>query len=243
MLPQVRNQDYRNFYRKRGEAGDFIILDNGAYENQVNGNQLHRAIEWYQPDVVVLPDYLLEDWNKTWSSAQRFLDSHFYNYPSVDWGYVPQAVPGDIMGWAEGLVKALEDARIKWLLLPRALGTHIVRDPFVRANICRFIKRRGKRVHALGMLDGSVAELAFLRDAGCDSVDSSAPVWRGWNGVALGHPWKDIPADFEATELDPKNDQLIIQNLEQVGVNCTSICQTKKQLTGEPQLMEKERLH
>ncbi len=30
ILAQVKNEEYRKFYRERGEKGDFLILDNGA---------------------------------------------------------------------------------------------------------------------------------------------------------------------------------------------------------------------
>lgn len=209
--------------------GDHLILDNGAYENSFDVFQLLEAIEWYQPNVVVLPDYLLQGWQKTYYAAQKFLDTYADKYPLIDWGYCPQSGEGDIVGWVEGLVKGLEDSRISWIMLPRVLGTHITKDPFTRANVCRFVKRRGRRVHALGMLDGSVGELALLRDAGCDSIDSNAPVFRGWHGVRLGESWQSIQYSYDAEFPDDDGrggqviDNIILQNLEAVNVNVATV--------------------
>jgi hypothetical protein len=198
VLPQITNPIYQNFYLERKAAGDHIILDNGAWEGQLDRTRLLHCIELYSPDMVVLPDHLLQDWKKTWHDSSDFLDNYYNSY-ETQWGYVPQSSPGDIVGWVEGLTHALQDSRISWICLPRALGTDIVRDIAVRANVCRYIKSRGKKVHALGMLSGSVAELELLRDAGCNSIDSNAPVWRGVCGWKLDakEEWPGIKVDYE----------------------------------------------
>lgn len=223
VLAHIQHPKYVEFYRRRKAAGDFLILDNSAYEGQQNNARLLHAIKLYSPDMVVLPDFLLEPWEKTWRASSEFLDNYFDQF-ECQWGYVPQSPPGDIMGWVEGLTHALQDSRIRWICLPRALGTDVCRDPLIRVNVCRYIRGFGKKVHALGMLSGSVDELGPLADAGCNSIDSNAPVWRGWCGVKLGQPWNEKPIYYEGlleTEYYDA-DAIILSNLEACNVNVNS---------------------
>jgi hypothetical protein len=222
VLPQIKNEQYRQFYKQRREKGDFIILDNGAYERNKDWHLLLEAIPFYDPDVVVLPDFYLKSWEKTLHEATTFLD-HFGKDFNTQWMFCGQAVKGDIMGWIEGVIRALQDTRIKWFALPRCLSTDISMDPLIRANICRYLKRKGRRVHALGMVKGSVGELEMVRDAGCDSIDSNAPVWRGWCGRRLAAPnWYDIEVRYEEKWYED-NDELILDNLEACGVNTSAV--------------------
>lgn len=226
MLPQVQEPEYVEFYTERGSKGDFLILDNGAYEGEVDINNLIQMITVYQPRVCALPDYLLQDWRKTFEASIRFLDEWYERFPDVKWMYVPQTIPGDVMGLIEGLVKILDqEPRVSWIGLPRALSTKVSADPLLRVNTCKWIRRRSRhKVHALGMRAGSVAEMTLLREAGCYSIDSSAPVWRGWKGYAINDPlWPDYPVDFSAgTSFELVSDELILKNLEECGVDTTN---------------------
>lgn len=224
LLAHLTNPKYWEFYHERKKAGDFIILDNGAYEGQMSPRRLLDRIRYINPNVVVLPDHLLEDWHKTWHDAQQFLDSFYYEIPNVEWLYIPQAEKGDIVGFIEGLMRALNDERIKWIGLPRALCYAITNDIFMRARVAEQIKKRTHRVkiHAFGMVKGSVEELRLLRSTSCfQSIDSNAPVWRGWCGYLLDQhkSWTEIPCNYDAP-LDSINfESCITHNLEVCGVN------------------------
>src|SRR5882672_5189483 len=91
VLAQIKDPAYRQFYKLRREKGDHIILDNGAWEGNQNWAVLTEAIVFYNPNVVVLPDYLLQPWEKTLHSAQVFLDTFNDDFPDVDWALCPQA--------------------------------------------------------------------------------------------------------------------------------------------------------
>lgn len=208
--------------------GDHLILDNGAYEGKQDRIRLLHAIDVYSPDVVVLPDFYMESWQKTWRESSDFLD-HWYGAFKCEWAYCPQTTEGNIIGWVEGLTRALQDERIGWICLPRALGTDVVRDVAVRANVCKVIRGRGKKVHALGMLKGSVAELELLRAAGANSIDSNAPVWRGWCGWPIeDERWPETPVNYECEFAEKPLggrypiDELILENLEACGINVNS---------------------
>ena len=63
--------------------------------------------------------------------------------------------------------------------------------------------------HALGMIDGSLSELAKLNLEGFDSCDSSAPVWRGVHGYRLGldrEEWPDFPFKPEVQKINHSYD-------------------------------------
>src|SRR5262245_15942235 len=198
LLPQLdKHPPYRRFYQTRREEGDFLILDNGAYEGQSDWKLLVDCLAVYQPQVCALPDYLLQPWEKTHHEAFAFLDRYHDVFPQVQWMYIPQSTAGDIMGYLDGLYRALEDSRITWIGLARALPLYITNDPLMRANLATQLRKRwGGKIHALGMMKGSIGELKMLEHAGVHSIDSNAPVWRGWCGYSLYHTWPEIPCDY-----------------------------------------------
>jgi hypothetical protein len=179
LLCQERDPAYWEFYKTRAAQGDHLILDNGAYEGQKDWSVLRRRIVSAEPNVVVLPDYICLKWQETYFIARRFLDENFKTFPHVQWMYVPQAKQGDIIGWCFGLMTALEDPRITWVGLPRALAYLYTEDRFIRARIAEHLKLYHPHItiHALGMVMGDVDELNSLSACGCvESIDSHWPV-------------------------------------------------------------------
>ncbi len=222
VLPHIYDEDYWNFYEGRRAAGDRIILDNGAYE----GREFHEVrftglLRHFKPQVAVLPDYLLQPWEKTWHAAIAFLDRWADKFPEVEWMYVPQAVEGDKLGWKASMYKGAEEPRVSWIGIPRAYATHIACRPLARvdeiSSLVNFYKRK---VHCLGMLAGDVHELHYLEKAGCVSIDSSAPVWRGWNSYNINDPnWPDPSIDFDAKgPVTESSNELILHNLKECGI-------------------------
>lgn len=214
---------YRVFYQKRREAGDFIILDNGAYEGETS---LESPGVLLEPQVVVLPDYLLQPWRKTWHAAIHYLDTYYDKYPGTEFLYIPQSLPGDLHGFIESYQEAVSDRRITWLGIPRAMAYAITDNPLARVEFARMVHRDhpGLKLHAFGMVNGDVHELPYLAQAGVTSIDSSAPVWRGWHGYDIKRTaaWDmfgkavDFNHNVKGWE---QNHELILANLEACGVN------------------------
>jgi len=221
------NETYRNFYKARKAAGDFIILDNGAYENGTPKEDCWFPIQDLEPDVVVLPDYFLQPWQKTWHAAIAWLDRNVDDITGFEVCYIPQAEKGDLHGFLESYQAAMEDSRITWLGIPRALAYAITDNPLMRVEFARMVRKEHPtiRLHAFGMVNGDVHELPYLGAAGVTSIDSSAPVWRGWLGYDIDNPeereqWDNfgIAVDF-STEVGNMNTEHIIKhNLEACGV-------------------------
>lgn len=230
LLCQIEDLAYWDFYIKRKAAGDFIILDNGAYEGECDWAKLRGRINRVHPNVVALPDFVAQPWKMTRTAAFNFLEDNYSTYTNVDWMYIPQAEPNDMIGLLKSLFYALDDERISWIGLPRALCYKITQDPHMRVKMAERIKKYNDRVkvHALGMVKGSVDELNLLRQSGCvHTIDSNAPVWRGWCGYDISSKWPEIPVRYD----DPSppreifykgtfsNHELILNNLEACGVN------------------------
>lgn len=224
LLPHLtRSEQYVNFYQERKQAGDFLILDNGAYEGQEDWANLVRCVELFKPQVCALPDYLLQEWEKTHHEAFVFLDRYYYTFPNVKWMYIPQAKPGDIVGFIDSLFRALDDERISWIGLPRALPLEICNDPLMRVRVAEQVRKRSRvNIHALGMMKGNVGELKLLEQAGVKSVDSNAPVWRGWLGYDINGSWHEQPVDYNAP-LSATNHTTIMKNLEACNAISSSV--------------------
>ena len=240
VLSHIKDEHYREFYKARRKKGDTIILDNSAYENgrSVSNQDLAEAARYYKPQYLVCPDELYQDWERTYVSTKNFLDHHYDEFRELGCKFigVPQTTKGNILGWMEGLIRMVEELPLDGIGLPRALCTHYYIDPLTRVRACEFLKRRYEGdqlyIHAFGMVKGNVDELNMLRDVNCDSIDSSAPVWRAWSkGISLttfmSSPlWDQVGTDcnFDAEWKPPfeEKHQQILLNLEAVGVDVSS---------------------
>lgn len=210
------------------EMGDTLILDNGAYEGVSNWDHLRWGLDTYHPHYACLPDYPLQEGSKTIDAASSFLINESAQWATTKWLYTPQAIKRDIVGWTSNMLLAVEGLPIAGVCIPRLLPLHISMDPLVRANVCEWLRKYHPQlyVHAFGMAAGNVEELQFLREAGCNSIDSSAPVWRGWHRKFISETsGKTVvgDVDFEAPlpieDAEPTFDDIILGNLECCGVN------------------------
>lgn len=74
VLAQLLDQPaYKKFYSPQNIGRGTVILDNGAAENElITDEQLAKAIDWVQPDVVIAPDDL-NSWQRTAILTDLFL--------------------------------------------------------------------------------------------------------------------------------------------------------------------------
>lgn len=222
VLPQIKSPLYRDFYVKRRKQGDHIILDNGAYEKTPQfAREFWECMALIRPQVAVLPDYLLQPWKKTRNAVLYFIDQYVHDWPEVEWMFVPQAEKGDIRGFYHCFNEVMHEASdvISWVGAPRVLNSHFGN---ARADFAATVRQRypNHRIHALG----DIIDRDGLAKMGVTSLDSSAPVWRGWCRYNILHQgWKtlDVPCNFEADDLPEPGDyrdRLILKNLEIIGV-------------------------
>lgn len=230
LLPQIGNPLYWKFYHQLAEdPNQMIILDNGEYEGAQGEPRTLEVTKFVRPSVVVLPDFIKQPAEKTFNASVEWLKRYRHTVP-FDFMYVPQC-DGTVedykymLGYTQ---KMIQYFGIRWFGIPRWLAE----NGFSRAELCLTIKRMNEwgedwpYVHALGMCNGSLKELAELDEAQCDSIDSSAPVWRGWNGfdIECYEQWnrEGTPCNFDAhpDSLTSENEALILSNLRKVGIEC-----------------------
>lgn len=231
LLAHVDNPLYWKFYQNLSyDPKQLLILDNSAYEGKMDMDLVLQRLNVLRPTVLVLPDLIGTKAQESFEVSAEFLKRWRQELP-CDFMYVPQ-FDGTYLDYKEMLkyVHAMLTAfGIKWFGIPRLtadLG-------YSRSELCLAIKRERSSwgdeepyVHALGMRNGSLRELQELDEAQCDSIDSSAPVWRGWNGydIEASKAWAlhGVPCNFDVhpDTLTPENETLIFKNLRKVGIQC-----------------------
>lgn len=219
LAQMLHNDRYREFYDNRKSAGDFIILDNGAYENTkpLDNAAYFNWIKNTGPNVAVLPDHLMSPWRYTTAKSLKFLDEFADQLQHLgyrtQWMFVPQTKKEERTEWVTAMNAVLNDGRVghyvTWIGLGRYLATEFgvqTSDPnwTHRCYVAEQVRIMFPhiKVHALGMAAGNIGELKYLKDKGVQSIDSSCAVWRGWNGYNLSNQeaWKvnGTPCDFGA---------------------------------------------
>lgn len=180
--------EYTNFYREMSENGDFIIMDNGAFElgQSYEPSKLIELAQMVQADAIVLPDYPGQDAVKTVQGAldlgDRVRDEGYLTF------FCPQSKVGNLEDWVAAYKWAAE---MPWidiigmsiLGIPNALP-HIPRQ-YARVVMTQLLIDRGifgfnKYHHYLGLNAGPNLEIpALIQMKALNSCDSSNPVWAG----------------------------------------------------------------
>ena len=183
---------YAEFYLNRSLAGDFIILDNSAFElpTPYKPEKLISIGERIQADLIVLPDYPFSPGERTIKAAKEFApqfrDAGFGTF------FAPQSEYGDYIDWFNTYCWASESDLIdsiglSILGIPNAIP-HIAK-PYARVVMVQRLIDAGvynfdKYTHALGLNAGPALELpSLINMMAINSCDSSNPVWMG----ILGH--------------------------------------------------------
>lgn len=233
LAQMLYNEKYAHYYTTRRLSGDFIILDNGAYEltNPIDAPAFMNMVKNIHPQVAVLPDILGSPWKKTTAASLNFLDEYGDYIERLgyktEWMFVPQIHGGKIEEIYKAVDTVLNDGRqghrVTWI----GLGRYLATKWGSRTVVAVFLKKMYPeiRLHALGMANGNLSEMKHLRDIGVESIDSSAPVWRGWLGMDLTSEsdcnyWQEHgkPCNFHADAPQENNTKLIESNLEAIRV-------------------------
>jgi hypothetical protein len=182
------DEEYTNFYAQMSDRGDFIIMDNGAFElgESYEPSKLIELGRRVKADAVVLPDYPGQDAERTINAAirlsQQVKDAGFMTF------FAPQSRLGATEEWIAAYRWGAENPDIdiigmSILGIPNALP-HIPRS-YARVVMTQLLYDRGvfardKYHHYLGLNAGPNLELpALIEMQALDSCDSSNPVWAG----------------------------------------------------------------
>ena len=112
----LKSSAYAQFYKSRGEAGDYVILDNSAYEfkGSMDLDDIVRAMRRINPRQVVLPDFLNEKIKTLDATAQACQ----YIREDVEFMVVPQGRHYEEWGECLEEMLALKEDRITTIGLP-----------------------------------------------------------------------------------------------------------------------------
>lgn len=189
-----KDPTYAQFYKSRSEEGDYVIMDNSAFElgESYDPYKLFDLGHKCGADAIVLPDYPLKHFSVTIAAAKQWIP--VFKNEGFKTFFVPQSETGDLDGWIRGYEWAAgnDDVDIigmSILGVPNALP-HIpaayARVVMTEALMQRGIFANDKYHHYLGLNAGPALEIPALLEMGAlDSCDSSGPVWAG----LLGHEY------------------------------------------------------
>jgi len=217
----LRDVAYRDFYRKRADAGDLIVLDNGAFEFGIPlpVPDILEAARAVSATTVVAPDFPKQNWRITVTAALEFATVLPKRYGIF---VCPQSEIGDVEGWLDGFeqlraVPRLTHIGMSILACPNAFceltGTgdielnRLVATAYVKRQILSKHPLGATKIHYLGL--GHRLDLIRHYDI-ASSLDTSSPVWHGWHGISYGYGFLPggklaLPVDFGAPAL-PAND-------------------------------------
>jgi hypothetical protein len=185
-----RHPEYAQFYKERSEQGDYIMMDNSAYElhEPYQPKKLIELARLCGAHAIVLPDYPFQPSTKTIEAAEEFAPifkaEGFHNF------FVPQSQRGDLNDWITAYKWADDNPDIdiigmSILGIPNAMP--VVDPAYARVVMTTVLQTHNmfsqKAHHYLGLNSGPGLEIpSLLRLNALTSIDSSGPVWAGIQG-------------------------------------------------------------
>lgn len=198
----AESDTYANFYHKCSEKGDYIIMDNSAYElkEPYTPSQLISLGHRCGANAVVLPDYPFDAGARTIKAAEMYIND--FKSDGFDTFFVPQSETGDVSDWVSTYQWAADHEHIdiigmSILGIPNAIP-HI-HPAYARVVMAQRLLDSGdfnsdKHHHYLGLNTGPALEIPSLLDMEVlDSIDSSGPIWAG----ILGHKYTTDADSFQ----------------------------------------------
>lgn len=245
------DEAYAEFYRS---SSGFKIMDNSAFEMFKQGRPMFPAdrlvdlADKCKADMVVLPDYPGEPYEKTIDAAKEL--APIVGSAGYQTMFVPQSLPGDLNGYLESVLWAMEQVhhgdyidRIGISILGAPNAFAVLDDPLQRFlsrhRLFSIFNKRGwfeydgdAVFHILGMLDGP-NEISLLKPFGqyIASWDSSAAIWAGLNDVSFDRSPTglyggkfELEVDFDYCQsLTPQQINLVVSNINYIDKLCRGI--------------------
>lgn len=198
-----RDDRYATWYKHRSDQGDFIMMDNSAYElhEPYSPEKLISLSRKCGAHAVVLPDYPFQPAEKTISAAEKFIP--LFKEEGLFTFFVPQSTRGATEGWISCYLWAANNPDVdiigmSILGIPNALPN--IDPAYARVVMTSILQDRGllarhKYHHYLGLNSGVNLEIpSLLRMNALNSIDSSGPVW----SALLGHAYTTDTDSYQA---------------------------------------------
>lgn len=193
---------YASHYKAVSDLGDYIIMDNSAYElkESFDANKLIELGHACGANAIVLPDYPFHKSDITIKAAEQLIGD--IKKDGFDTFFVPQSEPDELDDWLYAYEWAANNPDIdiigmSILGIPNAIPA--VAPSFARVVMTQILLERGmfqddKHHHYLGLNSGPALEIpSLLRMGVLDSIDSSGPIWAG----ILGHTYTTDADSFQ----------------------------------------------
>lgn len=199
------DKEYFDFYKRRIEAGDFVILDNSVIElgRPVDYEVLYKTCKELQPSELVLCDYP-QDPRRTLEWAHTYGPKFKDEFPEMQLMVVPQWFGSkDPKNWLDSMWHLSDLDFVDTIGIPKFLST-------ARPKVIDALhdNRPDKQYHLLGTWGNPVEVRAYEGYNWIRGVDTKAPVRLGQYGVAL-HPHRGLLASMRSAvpDLDFQNSQ------------------------------------
>lgn len=191
----VDNDDtYARFYKACSTSGDFVIMDNSAYElkEPYSPEKLIDLGKMCGADAIVLPDYPFQPAQKTIEAAEEF--NPLFKEAGVQSFFVPQSKRGDWDDWVDAYKWAANNDDIhiigmSILGIPNAvphISPSYARVVMTQTLISHGVFNFEKHHHYLGLNAGPALEIPSLINMNAlDTIDSSGPI----QAALMGHEY------------------------------------------------------
>lgn len=164
----LKSEEYAEFYKKKAREGKYVILDNGAAENEVlSFDDLYKAYEIIQPTEIILPDVLF-NYSETMKRSTTFYRKYMRHKPCKIM-IVPQAKT--LNRWVRCAEDLLEMIPANTIGIPKWLGS---RNRLYRVAASGYLTGAKTEIHLLGCSESPevlrLCEEINPNVRGCDSA-------------------------------------------------------------------------
>lgn len=233
VLPHLFNNDknYARHYRKLSICGHYVILDNGAAENQqVDSQALLNLNHEIWADEIAIPD-CLGDAEKTFDYFEQFFKANLRQIvqektfitnivKSYKLGFVAQGSNyREVYSLVETVMNSHYAELVSVVYIPRLLVTQ--EHLYTRLDLAQFIHNKYPHleIHLFGMPKMFLGEIPLIRKIPfIRSFDTSAPFNWAFANMELQSHWTAIsisrPDDYFYRRPDKAEQYLITRNID-----------------------------
>lgn len=203
----AQSVNYTQFYKRRSNAGDYVMLDNSLIElgKSVTMEDVLRAAEAIQANEIVLPDVY-----KSHEGTVKAVEDALYKYPKELKKYKLMAVchgsdPSDWLSCHNHLVSIPE---INTIGIPKVASTFSQFNNMGRVRLCSTMEQNGlrskkKEYHLLGVWNNPWPEIQQLSTLKwIRGVDTVLPVLMGIKGIAFDQHGLAIDRPVSAVDFE-----------------------------------------
>ena len=210
-----KNQQYKDFYKRKREEGAFVLLDNGAAENdQMSLNVMWDIISYINPNEVILSDSLLNK-DETLIKSKQSLEFYQNKGYKGRYMFVPQGK--DFKDWTQ-CYHQFDKSNISTIGLSKFI-TSGWNEKDARYDCCLYLTmhKNDKDVHLLGCHKEIKEEKYIKEDFNfIRSADSAIAYIYSLNNQLInkGIRPKNKEIDFLKNQLDEEQIKLLERNIK-----------------------------